>query len=1008
MSVETMPNKLVKGLVLDTFHTDVDNTVATYALNAQLEDQEGNHFHYGSEVGTTYIKEIPTGHVVVGHINMERNETVLFTTDGTNSTIGILSRNDNMSYHYEIKVDDTKQAKKLNFKKEGYVRGVYRLLNGCDKVIYFVDGVNKDRRININQLDSYKIADTQSVASGIIFDDSLRATIFALSSASGNIQLIRLMSASPEATANVLATLTVGVDTTKLLDVSVNAFATVLATLTRTANIISSEEAKGTTTVNVDVIRLLQTNVSALASVNATLESIQQGVVEIDVTLSGEALSTVTLLRSALLEVTLTTEATTVAEAILTKVINAQVEALADTSSSAQISIPINVTADATSTTDADVILSSAINVSADATAETTAIVQLSKVISASVDALADSSSEALIGLVLVSTSTASASISTVDLVIGNSLVASVTAEGTTTAELLIAELLETSVNAQANITTANSLVSKLLASTVNSLATPTNTLTVADVLTSSASSTAVVTTATLESNPSIDADATAFFLRVTTAGGTLTTTEQSAVNTLVKALKANGTWAKMLAIYPMVGGGQANPAAACAQNLKSSSFTATFAGCSFASTGVTPNGTNGFMDTGIIPSIHLQQNSIHGSSYCLTDAIQNGPLFSSEGTSYVNGLYVWPRFGSNGSSVRINDSTSTVTSILDSLGFHLINRISSTSKKYLKNNTVIFDTSIETTGIHNASIYAGSSRTAINNYTSFEQSFLSFGTGLTDTEASNFYTAVQAFQTSLNRSVGTPIVSDADAQAFINRVYTDSGTLTNQEANAVNQLVIDMKANGTWTKMKAIYPMVGASAAACKQNLKSASYIGTFTGASFASTGVTFNGTSGYMDTNFNTSTQISTALNLTFGGYQRIQQLREEILFGNSVGPSNPRIEMYARQSGGGYFLNIGGSFVNATNTDARGFYLGKSNSSGTIAEGYKNGSLFMSGASVPNLKNANMWLGGIFDYAAYSSNEFSFAFIGDGQLSAGDVTNFYNIVQTFQTTLNRQINP
>lgn len=67
MSVETMPNKLVKGLVLDTFHTDVDNTVATYALNAQLEDQEGNHFHYGSEVGTTYVKEIPTGHVVVGH-----------------------------------------------------------------------------------------------------------------------------------------------------------------------------------------------------------------------------------------------------------------------------------------------------------------------------------------------------------------------------------------------------------------------------------------------------------------------------------------------------------------------------------------------------------------------------------------------------------------------------------------------------------------------------------------------------------------------------------------------------------------------------------------------------------------------------------------------------------------------------------------------------------------------------------------------------------------------------
>lgn len=161
MSVETKPNKLVKGLVLDTFHTDVDNTVATYALNAQLEDQEGNHFHYGSEVGTTYIKEISDSHVVIGHINMERNETVLFTTDGTNSNIGILSRNDDMSYNYERKIDDTKQEIKLGFKKDKYIRGSYRLLNGCDKIIYFVDGVNRDRRINLSQLKNYKLENGQ-------------------------------------------------------------------------------------------------------------------------------------------------------------------------------------------------------------------------------------------------------------------------------------------------------------------------------------------------------------------------------------------------------------------------------------------------------------------------------------------------------------------------------------------------------------------------------------------------------------------------------------------------------------------------------------------------------------------------------------------------------------------------------------------------------------------------------------------------------------------------------
>ena len=245
----------------------------------------------------------------------------------------------------------------------------------------------------------------------------------------------------------------------------------------------------------------------------------------------------------------------------------------------------------------------------------------------------------------------------------------------------------------------------------------------------------------------------------------------------------------------------------------------------------------------------------------------------------------------------------------------------------------------------------------------------------------------------------------DADAQAFFNRVTTAGGTLTATEQNAVNTLVVQMKADGIWTKMNAIYPMVGASAAACAQNLKSSSFTASFTGMTFASTGVKGNGTTSYMETNFNL-TQISLARNFVFGGYQRIQQLREEILFGNSGGVAAPRIELYARQGTGSYFLNIGGVFINDTNPDARGFYLGKSNAAGTHAEAYKNGTLFKTGLSTPALKSATMWLGAINGYSAYSSNEFAFAFLGDGQLTATDVLNFYTAVQAFQTTLSRNV--
>jgi hypothetical protein len=54
----------------------------------------------------------------------------------------------------------------------------------------------------------------------------------------------------------------------------------------------------------------------------------------------------------------------------------------------------------------------------------------------------------------------------------------------------------------------------------------------------------------------------------------------------------------------------------------------------------------------------------------------------------------------------------------------------------------------------------------------------------------------------------------DVDAAAFFARVTAAGGTLTLTEKTAVNTLVVQMKADGTWTSMKAIYPMVGASAA--------------------------------------------------------------------------------------------------------------------------------------------------------------------------------------------------
>jgi PKD repeat protein len=243
------------------------------------------------------------------------------------------------------------------------------------------------------------------------------------------------------------------------------------------------------------------------------------------------------------------------------------------------------------------------------------------------------------------------------------------------------------------------------------------------------------------------DADALAFFARVNAAGGTLTPTEEAAIYALVAQLKVNGIWNSMLAIYPMVGAS----AAACAQNLKSSSFTGSFtSGWTFASTGVTPNGTSAFMNTNLTPLSSLSQNNTHISAYSRTNQISSGALIGNDNDSQPQ-LNIFPTFSSE-LYMRVNSvGTSRIVANTSSLGLFLANRVSSTETRNFQNSTLRIQ-SANSTGLANVPIHL--SRQGSSNFSSFQIAFASIGDGLTDTQASDLYTAVQAFQTTLSRQV--------------------------------------------------------------------------------------------------------------------------------------------------------------------------------------------------------------------------------------------------------------
>ena len=249
-----------------------------------------------------------------------------------------------------------------------------------------------------------------------------------------------------------------------------------------------------------------------------------------------------------------------------------------------------------------------------------------------------------------------------------------------------------------------------------------------------------------------VDADWLAYYNRVITAGGSLTTTEQNATKQLVADLKANSLWTPMKAIYPMVGAS----AAACAQNLKSSSFTGTFSsGWTFASTGVTPNGSSAYCDTGFNPSLHNSANSSHMSYYSRTLISQAAIDMGCYGTGFTNPNQLAISFGGATSYYNSNCTADTqVRQTTNSQGFFLAARRSATDVLGQRNATQSTGSQAEFRNNVNIVFGAVSAGGTIAYYSTKQTAFASIGDGLTDTQATALYNAVQTMNTTLSRQV--------------------------------------------------------------------------------------------------------------------------------------------------------------------------------------------------------------------------------------------------------------
>jgi hypothetical protein len=494
---------------------------------------------------------------------------------------------------------------------------------------------------------------------------------------------------------------------------------------------------------------------------------------------------------------------------------------------------------------------------------------------------------------------------------------------------------------------------------------------------------------------PGYDPNAQAFI----TAAGITDPTQQSAINQLVVDLKTYGIWTKMKALYPFVGG----TASTHKWNLKdpqdtNAAYRLTFAGgWTHASTGALPNGTNAYADAYITNSA-MSYTSTHLSVYSRTNNLDG----ISIGNTTNQYCLIYPRQTGDIFYSGINAPGFMTATVTDSTGHFLATRRGNTDSEAYRNGVSIA-TSTSAMANDNTTMYLGAAyRQSVGaiGYDDRELAFASIGDGLNDTEAANFYTAVQTFQTTLGRSIGTQTVSDADAQAFVT-----AASITDQvQATAINNLVIGMKADGLWTKMKAVYPFVGGTATSNSYNLKdTAQYQITWNGGvTHSSTGVTFNGTNGFGNTGLNDSTILNID-NKHISMYQRNVLVS---FTGSSMGISNSN--RFYLDFGGSNYSTLGMSQSPfAVQTPQRGMFVMSKTANGSFKY-FQNALTPVTKTGTNNAQNLNYFVGASNNGGSgvdYTSANLAFVSLGDG-LTDTEVTDLRTRVQAFQTTLNRQV--
>jgi hypothetical protein len=146
--------KFVGGIHTDSKAIFQPKGTLSFALNSTISAKEGDVSTRTNELGNVACLDLEPGYKIIGHKSIE-NKVILFITNGIDSIIGEKDRHCNFT--------ELVKTSCLGFDSCKQVQCEFEIINGCERVIYFVDGINKDKGINLDRLSDYTIGNISNI-----------------------------------------------------------------------------------------------------------------------------------------------------------------------------------------------------------------------------------------------------------------------------------------------------------------------------------------------------------------------------------------------------------------------------------------------------------------------------------------------------------------------------------------------------------------------------------------------------------------------------------------------------------------------------------------------------------------------------------------------------------------------------------------------------------------------------------------------------------------------------